>query len=42
MRNIVLSTIAITLALLLTSGTAMAQRYEVNPYAGGFFPGDWA
>jgi hypothetical protein len=42
MRAIVLSTIAITLALLLTSGTAMAQRYEVNPYAGGFFPGDWA
>ena len=42
MRNIVLSTIAITLALLLTSGTAMAQRYEVNPYAGGFFPSDWA
>jgi hypothetical protein len=42
MRSIIFSAIAVTIVLLLGSGTAMAQRYEVNPYAGGFFPGDWA
>jgi hypothetical protein len=34
--------IVVTIVLLLASGTALAQRYEVNPYAGGFFPADWA
>jgi len=39
-RTIVLFGLAI---LILGAGTqsAFAQRFEVHPYAGGFFPGDW-
>jgi hypothetical protein len=39
-RTMVLFGLAI---LILGAGTqsAFAQRFEVHPYAGGFFPGDW-
>ena len=28
--------------MLMITGTARAQRFEVHPYAGGFFPAKWA
>jgi hypothetical protein len=27
--------------LVLSSQAAFAQKFEIHPYAGGFFPGDW-
>jgi len=32
---------SLLLACSLTLGSALAQQFEINPYAGGFLPGTW-
>ena len=38
----VLSTLLVLVFIVTAPGIVMAQRFEIHPYAGGFFPAKWA